>query len=510
MNRILIWVAIIALICLIAALAVSGLVSCGDVGDSLRSFDEDVHSATSSLATLSVQNKGRIKPLDSLAREKIQDIFGERTFDGLNPTLVLLSWALRPDDWSPKPIIKLESGASKDLLEFSEFQSATHISPDELSERLPSGRGGMAMIHGGSKYLRRLQRRLMLFKALQGDLRIFPRPGSDGWMKLGSDESYEIAGAREAYELLSGSLENLDRAGYTEAARRLYGAVPMAESELFAPRWRIILEVYSNRLGTFWVLAFLYLAISLTYAVGQVIGRESLLRVAQIALYPTCVVHLIAIVARGIIAEKVMASNSYEYILVMTFVTAIGSMVLTSRFKQPVYSLIGAVLSGVGLTATLLSPLSETVSQLPPVLKSSWMTIHVGAAALSYGVLYLAFGTSIAFLLVRERHLPGLRSELFSTNLRLIRLGFFLLGLGIITGAIWADRAWGRYWGWDPKESWSLITWLIYGIYLHLVLCLSKKRHRTILVVVAVLGFVAVFFTFIGVNYLLSGLHSYG
>ena len=493
----------------IIALLISGFSPSGDVEDSFRDFDKQVRAATDRLGILAVQNKGRIKPLDSFAREQLFDIFGERTYAGLSPTLVILSWALCPDYWSDKPIIKLQSGAAAELFGHDVSISATHISPDQLSEKL-NARGGAAMTGVKPREMRKLQRRLMRFRALARDLRLLPRSGPDGWIPLGAEASFEKDGARAAYDALSASLQNHDVAEYIEAAKGLADAVPSAESNLYSPRWRLALELYYERIGPFWLLAVIYLAITLIYSLGYIANNCKLVRVASVALYPTAAFHLLAIGARGIIAKKMMASNSYEYILVMAAVTAIASLVLMVRLKQPLCGLIGSALCGVGLGRTFLSPLSEAISQLPPVLKSEWMTYHVGAAVLSYGVLYLAFGASIAFLLVDGNRHSELRSMLFKVNLKLIRLGFLLLGIGIITGAIWADKAWGRYWGWDPKESWSLITWLIYGIFLHLRYCLPAKRSRTMLVVVSIVAFIAVLFTFLGVNYILSGLHSYG
>ena len=513
MSRRICWVWVVALLALIIALFLARFAPSGEAEASLQRFDCDVRASTEILSSLAVQNRGRIKPLDSFARERLFDIFGERTYAGLSPTLVVLSWALCPDRWSEKPIIKLEPDVAAELFGAEESVRATHISPKELRERLHA-RDSSAMAGSSdrnkSRAWRKLQKRLMQFNVLAEDLRLFPRGGPQGWLSLGAEASFEIDGARDAYQTLTSSLDTLNVRQYNEAASRLAAIVSSTDEGLCVPRWRLVLEFHYNRVGPFWLLAVMYLAIALIHSLGYVTNSGKLVRAASVALYPVAAFHVLAIVVRGLFAEKVMASNTFEYILVMTAVTAIAALVLKARFKEPAFSLIGDTLCGVGLAATVLSPLSETVSQLPPVLKSDWMTYHVGAAALSYGVLYLAFGVCIAFVLLPGDRQSVLRSRLYETNLKLVRLGFFLLGLGIITGAIWADKAWGRYWGWDPKESWSLITWLIYGIFLHLRLCLPAKKHRAALVFVSIVGFIAVLFTFIGVNYILSGLHSYG
>ncbi len=513
MSRRICWVWIVGLLGLIIALFWARFASSGEAEATLERFDRDVRASTEILGKLAVQNGGRLKPLDSFARERLSDIFGERTYAGLKPTLVVLSWALCPDRWSDNPIVKIEPTIAAELFGAEGAVRATHISPMQLRERLHA-RAGSAM--GASTNLKKsrawrmLQKRLMQFRALASELRLFPRGGPQGWIALGAEASLKIDGARDAYQTLTSSLETLDVGQYNEAASRLAAIVSSTDEGLFPPRWRLVLEFHYNRVGPFWLLAVMYLAIALIHSFGYVTSGAKMVRAASAALYPVAAFHVLALALRGTIANKAMASNTYEYILVMMAVAAITALVLKVRFKEPTFGFIGGTLCGVGLAATFLSPLSETVSQLPPVLKSDWMTYHVGAAALSYGVLYLALGVCIAFLVLPEDRRSELRSRLYEANLTLVRLGFFLLGLGIITGAIWADKAWGRYWGWDPKESWSLITWLIYGIFLHLRLCLPAKKHRATLVAVSIVGFIAVLFTFIGVNYILSGLHSYG
>ena len=152
------------------------------------------------------------------------------------------------------------------------------------------------------------------------------------------------------------------------------------------------------------------------------------------------------------------------------------------------------------------------IQPLIPALKSNWLISHVISAFLAYACFAIAFGTSILYLGKRKTGtentglLPD-AATLDEITYKMISVGFVLLTLGIITGAAWADRAWGRYWGWDPKETWSLITWLIYGAFLHARLARGWKGIKMSLI--SIIGFLAVIFTYLGVNYILSGLHSY-
>ena len=168
----------------------------------------------------------------------------------------------------------------------------------------------------------------------------------------------------------------------------------------------------------------------------------------------------------------------------------------------------------------LLLSLSVPTGLFPmaPILKSIWLPIHVTLAFLGDAIFALTFCLSIMYLIQEHRIkkkkigkmtslLPSL-TLLDQLNYRLLTIGFPLLTLGIITGSIWAEYAWGSYWSWDPKETWSLITWLVYAALLHQRLTVGWRGKKAAWV--AIIGFALVLFTFLGVNLLLSGLHSYG
>ena len=181
-------------------------------------------------------------------------------------------------------------------------------------------------------------------------------------------------------------------------------------------------------------------------------------------------------------------------------------------FRRHLQGYLGSV---VGFLACLLlayasfGGVDSRIKPLMPALKSNWLLIHVVTCFLGYAAFALAFGTAGLYLYQARRprpSLPPLR-QLDRLIYQTITLGFLLLTLGILTGAVWAESAWGRYWSWDPKETWSLITWLIYATLLHARLVKGWQGRR--IAWLAVLGFMAVLFTYFGVSFLLTGLHSY-
>jgi len=243
----------------------------------------------------------------------------------------------------------------------------------------------------------------------------------------------------------------------------------------------------------------------------------------QFATYLTIVgliANTAAIILRMIIAGRPPLSNSYEFLL--TFVWGITLVYLFIEYRYKLRSLGGFVMpiSFLILMFVIMSmgPDERIAQAIPPALKSKWLTFHVVTATLAYGAFAISFGLGIMYLLKlgkgnEKSNSQGIISRfpalevIDELSYKVIGFAFPLLTLCIITGAIWANYAWGTYWSWDPKETWSLITWIIYAAYLHARLMYGWKGKRAAWM--TIFGFVAVLFTFFGVNYFLPGLHSY-
>ena len=153
-----------------------------------------------------------------------------------------------------------------------------------------------------------------------------------------------------------------------------------------------------------------------------------------------------------------------------------------------------------------LPSVQRTIQPLVPALQSNWLHIHVITCFLAYAAFAVSFIAGLLYLVKWKGVIPP-RETLDEINYRSIIVGFPMLSAGILTGAVWAHYAWGTYWGWDPKETWSLITWIVYALYLHARLVRGWKGKRIALV--SIIGFLSVIFTYFGVNFILSGLHSY-
>ncbi len=203
-------------------------------------------------------------------------------------------------------------------------------------------------------------------------------------------------------------------------------------------------------------------------------------------------------------------SNLYESLVFFGWAVALALLLVRYRFGADTVVLMGLPIVFLIMGSTFLVVVDKQIRPLIPALQSDWLVAHVVTCFLGYAGFTVSFVASTLLLVAggsktMEKHLPDSR-VLDELVYRSILVGMPLLTLGIVTGAIWADYAWGSYWSWDPKETWSLITWLIYCAFLHARLSRGWLGRRT--AVLSVIGFGAVLFTYFGVNYL-PGLHSY-
>ncbi|ABW66910.1 c-type cytochrome biogenesis protein CcsB [Desulfosudis oleivorans] len=209
-------------------------------------------------------------------------------------------------------------------------------------------------------------------------------------------------------------------------------------------------------------------------------------------------------------------SNLYESLVFFAFAIGVVYLMIERRFKTQAFGAGAILLAFIALAYASLSPeIENKIQPLIPALQSNWLTAHVITCFLGYAAFAIAFAVSVIYLIKQGKEGEDAKpasafvpsSETLDELIhQTVVFGFFFLSVGIITGAVWANTAWGRYWGWDPKETWSLITWFIYAAMLHVRLMRGWQNKR--IAWFAIAGFAAVLFTYFGVN-LLPGLHSY-
>jgi cytochrome c-type biogenesis protein CcsB len=208
-------------------------------------------------------------------------------------------------------------------------------------------------------------------------------------------------------------------------------------------------------------------------------------------------------------------SNLYESLIFFSFTFAVIYLVIEYKYKNRIMGAFVSPIPFLAMAYASLSPhVSDRIQPLIPALKSNWLIAHVITCFLGYAAFAIAFAISLMYLFSQKD--GRMRSGLFAyfpplhvldeLTHQMVMFGFLFLTAGIITGAVWANSAWGTYWGWDPKETWSLITWFVYATLLHARLIRGWRGNR--IACLSIIGFMAVIFTYFGVN-LLPGLHSY-
>ncbi|MFA1549346.1 c-type cytochrome biogenesis protein CcsB [Actinomadura chokoriensis] len=228
--------------------------------------------------------------------------------------------------------------------------------------------------------------------------------------------------------------------------------------------------------------------------------------------------HLGVLVTRGLAANRWPWGNMYEFLTAIAFAAVTAYLVVMFRYKARFLGAFVMVAAAIALGVANIW-LYDSVGPVSPALNSYWIAIHVTAAIIATGAFTVA-GAATVLYLVKDRAESrggaaegGVLSRLPSTealdrlSMRVTMFAFPIWTAAIIMGAIWADQAWGRYWGWDPKEVWSFITWVIYAAYLHARATAGWKGRKA--AVLSLIAFAALMFNFFGVNYIFSGLHSY-
>ncbi len=269
------------------------------------------------------------------------------------------------------------------------------------------------------------------------------------------------------------------------------------------------------------VVTFIYgLAVTL-YMATWIFKKPMIGRLATCATVLGFIGNTIGIILRWIESYQLgyghaPLSNMYESLVFFAWTIAGIYLVLEYRYKNKIIGAFASPICFLAIAYASLSPnVSDRIQPLIPALQSNWLIAHVFTCFLGYAGFALAFGISMMYLFKKrtEDNQEGLLSHIPEFHLldelthQMIMFGFLFLSIGIITGSVWANSAWGSYWSWDPKETWSLITWFIYATLLHARMMRGWKGTR--IAFLSIIGFIAVMFTYFGVNYL-PGLHSYG
>ena len=485
--------------------------------------------------------QGRMKPLDTLARALVRKIGKRFEIDGWDPMDMYLSWLVNPQYWWDYPLLYVRYPGLRDLLEVD--PGATHVTARSLFDDQGNYVLGQVVETAHQTPDRdrsKLQRKLIAFDerlnlfymALLGrSLRIFPMPGDENNTWLSMDEAMpRVTGtARDRYRRtwfdFMGGLKNGDSDQFAGAVTEIaafqaeYGAAVVTgkaalRSELFLNRTRPFSRVLWGYLVASVILMAAYFQCLIKRGGRPFRMRHPLYLAGFVLFLGSFGVHLAAYVLRWAASGRAPLSNGYESLVFISLAVAAAGLSFELKDRRGVAAGLASLLTFVVLGISMMSFFDPAIGLLVPVLNSYWLNIHVTVITASYGflglgaligalmlVLYLMKGPGRHSIRDGIRKLEGL---LFNVNI----VGLGLLTVGTLLGGIWANESWGRYWGWDPKETWSLVTILTYTVISHIRLIPSIKKPWA-LAAGSFAGISTVVMTFFGVNYFLQGLHSY-
>lgn len=498
---------------------------------------------------LMVQNgQGRVEPVDTYAAKLLRKIYRGDNYEGLNPDQVLLGIVTQPQIWSRIPMIDVGSEALLRKTGVDEAQvkegylafidvlddEGNYIFADEVEQVYAKP------VRERNKYdkeLLKLDEKINIINALFAGqmLAIFPNDGTlddnDAWYSPGDDLS--VFGGQDsmfvskifpwfATESMK-SIESGDWSVPVEIAGMI-GTYQNAKSKAYRiDRDRIETEMLYNRLNLFKWAGFFYMGFGLLLILAlifKLVNPTKGWRVAVGVLTGIIVVIFIGqtfgIGLRWYISGRPPVSNAYESMVFVAWAAAIAGLAFGWRSRMTLA--LAAFLSGVLMFVSTLNWMDPEITPLVPVLKSPWLLVHVAAITGSYGFFGIGFLLGLISLLImackthkNAGRLDAQIRELTIINEMALAVGLVLLTAGTFLGAVWANESWGRYWGWDPKETWALITMIVYAFVIHARFVPAIKRGGDyIFNLMTVIGLGAVLMTFFGVNYYLSGMHSYG
>jgi cytochrome c-type biogenesis protein CcsB len=267
-------------------------------------------------------------------------------------------------------------------------------------------------------------------------------------------------------------------------------------------------------------ITFLYFFSFMAYLLLMIIDKKVFGKIATIITAAGFLSHTVGILLRWLESYQMgigraPLSNMYESLVFFSWTIILLYLIIEWRISNKSIGVLATLIAFLAMAYSSLS--DKEIEPLLPALKSNWLISHVVTCFFGYAAFAISFGISILYLFkgrdiktsgnILSKLIPD-HEVLEELSYQMVIIGFIMLTLGIITGAVWANSAWGTYWSWDPKETWSLITWFVYAAMLHSRLVSGWRGKK--LAVFSIIGFCCVIFTYFGVNLLLSGLHSYG
>jgi len=458
--------------------------------------------------TLYISDNGRIEPLQTFARNFCMTVYGKDSYKGLTPEQVLTGWIFYYDKWKHEPMIRLKSRRAREAMDGQTFVS--------LAQLYSEGQYRLQPLIDSSPDDRDLtaddNRVALITTVCTGNaLTTLPVRESDGsvtWYSWADrlPSHLDTDTAMTVGNIISNIYNDINHGRFRKANSEIQG-LRLMQRAMASGTLPSDAAIMAERLYniTFYPLlsAVLTLISGIFALVMYLYDSRRLHRLITLAAWSAFAYTTYIIILRWIAGGHIPLATGYETMLALAWIAL--ALSLWCGRCIPVMWPLGIIVAGAALLVAMMGSKNPAMGTLMPVLVSRLLSLHVMLVMTSYalfGIIALAAAIGLASA-TRRRQRMALMCE------TLLIPALFLLGAGIFTGAIWANQSWGRYWGWDPKETWALVTFLIYALPLHSGSLRYFHTPRTLLLYLLI-AFLSVLMTYFGVNYLLSGLHSYG
>ena len=500
------------------------------------------------LRTLPVQDGGRIKPFDSFARETLELIYGRTSYkkdDGSKEPahLIVMSFILSPESWVNAKIFEvthLEVRKRLNLTQDRKHYSGEEVFKNEafknLMQEIADKRESKEKLTPYFQALQRLENQFFTFRELSSGqmLRVLPNADTtvDKWISLTdlptdlqpafigiTQNLASYLGAKTALQDNS-SAETKNRLAETsiafdEAVTKFREQAASKYGDRYDPELKTKKEVFYNQVHPFRWAYICYLLAALVLLFVWIKGIDKGMPLTWGLIILGFIIHTLGFAFRVYLSERAPVTNMYETVVWVSWGVILFSMILEKVYKFKSLLLAGSLMGVLCMVIADSAPavLDPSIQPLEAVLRSNyWLTVHVMTITISYSAFALAFGLGdlgLIYYFLDEAKYKEQIQKITIGIYRAIQIGVAFLAPGIILGGIWADYSWGRFWGWDPKETWALIALLGYVAVLHARLVNWLQNFGTI--VSAILTFNLIIMAWYGVNFVLgAGLHSYG
>lgn len=503
-----------------ALLAVSSFATPANAQEMVK-IDGDI---ADDFGKICVLYNSRITPINTVAMSFVTKLCGKPTWDGLSSSEVFAGWIFDVPYWETVKMIEIKEKKAQELLgingkwaSFDDFWDSYNNYKLDAPLKKAYKDGDTKL----QKQLRDADEKFNIIRMLYGGemLKMFPYADKQGhiqWFAPGQPlgnlklDEKELVFIKKSMDYLAESIITGDKARAEEIAKKIYSYQHVRCKAVVPSKFRIYTETFYNKTNAQRLPVMLYLTLSLVLAIMSTLslnnGKLKKTRLVSSVLTWVMLIHTTLLLAlRWYVSGHLPMSNGYETMQFMAWATLIVTLVMQKRFL-PVKQ-FGPLLSSFALLVAMITDGNPQITQLMPVLQSPLLSVHVMVIMFSYALFGLMALIGLQGLIAHHRKQEEKEEQLAALSQFLLYPAVALIAIGIFIGAIWANVSWGRYWSWDSKETWALITMLIYSAPLHAdIKWLRKAQHMHIYMLLA---FLSVLMTYFGVNYFLSGMHSY-